>query len=443
MARIPVTLPAPLDGSVIRVTVAAARSVTTINYTTQSPQALPVGIAELGIPGLVAPTAAAELPGTCRDDLLTVDGTPVWLSVTGSTADALARHPLAVSLCGPDSAGAVVAGAGTHTVISAWGPDVGLDLDQLALASAAGAARPPRSRAASSSRRTRLRWARRRSSTRRRRGPPWRSPGSARTTPAFEFVLGQSINAGWTASAGGQDLGPPMLVDAFANGWRVDPASLSGAIHDGTLTVTLVWAPQRSVDIALCISAAVLLVCLVLAVLPLWRRRRRRRRTGSAADDRGAAGTVDAAASDLDGPQLRDPHGEGLRPSSWTVAVLTGVLYGALATAIASTLIGGLVGLAVVVVLRRPRLRFGLGVVATLLVAAIAVSLVIVQGIDPRKANGGWPSGFGFAVQLAWAAVLFLGADAVLELMDRLRRRGAGGGDGVPEDEASPVLPDA
>ena len=87
-------------------------------------------------------------------------------------------------------------------------------------------------------------------------------------------------------------------------------------------------------------------------------------------------------------------------------------------------MIGALVAVAVVVVLRRPRWRLGLGAAATLLVLSVGVSIMIAQGVDPAKANGGWPSGFGFADGLAWAGVLFLGADAVVELMVRLRRQG-------------------
>ena len=39
----------------------------------------------------------------------------------------------------------------------------------------------------------------------------------------FWLVLGQSHNVGWTATADGDDLGEPVLVDGFANGWLVTP----------------------------------------------------------------------------------------------------------------------------------------------------------------------------------------------------------------------------
>ncbi len=95
----------------------------------------------------------------------------------------------------------------------------------------------------------------------------------------FDLILGESINKGWTATVdGGPGLGSPVLIDAFANGWRIDPVALAPFVHHGTLSVTLVWTPQRSVDWALIISAATVLACVVLA---LWPRRRRRRARGA------------------------------------------------------------------------------------------------------------------------------------------------------------------
>ena len=73
------------------------------------------------------------------------------------------------------------------------------------------------------------------------------------------LVLGQSHNRGWTANLDGVSLGPPTLVDGFANGWVV-PASGG--------TVELVWAPQKLVDRALVLSAIAVLVILVLAARP-------------------------------------------------------------------------------------------------------------------------------------------------------------------------------
>ena len=100
--------------------------------------------------------------------------------------------------------------------------------------------------------------------------------GAEPGTP-FWLVLGQSQNAGWKATVADADgtvvSGPgdgrSTLVDGYANGWLVVP-------NGSTFDVTLDWTPQRTVWVALAISAAALVACLVLAVVA-----RRRRRRGS------------------------------------------------------------------------------------------------------------------------------------------------------------------
>ena len=46
--------------------------------------------------------------------------------------------------------------------------------------------------------------------------------------PPIDLILGESINAGWQASVvgGGTTSGDPVLIDGFANGWRLDPSTL-------------------------------------------------------------------------------------------------------------------------------------------------------------------------------------------------------------------------
>jgi arabinofuranan 3-O-arabinosyltransferase len=418
VVRVPITLATPLTGSDIRVTVDSSRTERTTDYTTQARVALPLGIAELGIPGLSMASAPTELPGTCRSDLLTVDGTSVWLSVTGSTASALARDPLTVSLCGPDASGLTLA-AGNHTLQSTSGSTVGFDLDELALASAPGggasallpggqlpapASAPVGTVQVRSSTATRVSLA---------------IPGIRATTAPFELVLGQSINPGWKAEVGGRQLGSPVLIDGFANGWRVDPAAVRTGIHGGVLLVTLVWTPQSAVDVALVVSALGLVVCVVLVFLPVRRRRRRR----VAAEDTVDEADVNASAPSDGGhgPELVASWAGDGDVTEWRPAVVTGAVSGLAAGLISAPLVGGLVGIGIVVVMRKPRLRLLLGGAATVLVLAAATFIIVRQGVDVSQANGGWPSEFGGATGLAWAGILFLGADAVLEIRDRLR----------------------
>ncbi len=66
-------------------------------------------------------------------------------------------------------------------------------------------------------------------------------------TKSFWLVLGETQNRGWQASVSdGPSLGGSTLVDGFANGWKVDPASLGSAGGSGTFDVTLDLGTSRA-----------------------------------------------------------------------------------------------------------------------------------------------------------------------------------------------------
>jgi len=167
------------------------------------------------------------------------------------------------------------------------------------------------------------------------------------------------------------------------------------------------------------VSALGLVVCVVLVFLPVRRRRRRR----VAAEDTVDEADVNASAPSDGGhgPELVASWAGDGDVTEWRPAVVTGAVSGLAAGLISAPLVGGLVGIGIVVVMRKPRLRLLLGGAATVLVLAAATFIIVRQGVDVSQANGGWPSEFGGATGLAWAGILFLGADAVLEIRDRLR----------------------
>jgi hypothetical protein len=72
------------------------------------------------------------------------------------------------------------------------------------------------------------------------------------------LILQQSWNAGWTARADGDDLGEPVLVNGYANGWLLPAGSTSREI-------VLDWSPQRTVTASLWISLAAGIMVLALA----------------------------------------------------------------------------------------------------------------------------------------------------------------------------------
>ena len=452
---VPITFPA-LHGRNIRITVDTVRIVNTPDYYSQNLIAMPIGIASVGLPGVTAAPVPTSVPSYCRGDLLSVDGAPIWVQVTGSTADALSRQSLAMTLCGPDAHGVALA-PGDHTLRAANGHLTTWDVDQLVFDSAPGGGPLPLA------------------------GPTTVAAPVITTSPSvvvdrqtatsihltvsgvdtsigatpFNVILGESINKGWTASVpGGPALGKPILIDAFANGWRVDPTSIAPYVHGGTLSIDVTWAPQKTANAAVLVSIAGIVLCLVLAIWP----ERRRRRTARSADDGGDGGESGAEAGNsvlpsvsggasssasasvsefafrdaleekviLDRrPALQFPGiAEGPR-ASVLVTLITALVAGGVAAAIASLGVGLCVGGATVVVLLVPRLRFLLAIAAVGCVVAAAGYVVLYQHKFHIPDNGSWPHSFGVASQWAWAGVVFLGAEGAVDVALRARQRRA------------------
>ncbi len=85
------------------------------------------------------------------------------------------------------------------------------------------------------------------------------------------LALGQSYSPGWRAwcrATSGQEreLGPPVQIDGFANGWRINGRSCAAA--------RFAFGPQRSATVGYIVSLIGTLVLLVVVGLSLRRRRR-------------------------------------------------------------------------------------------------------------------------------------------------------------------------
>ena len=428
---------APVTGTHLHLTVTKVRDVETLNYFSQVKQPLPMAIAEVHVDGL-APAGAppAALPAACRSDLLTIDGHPAPLQISGSSADAMRGAGFDVAPC-PGSP-AITLAPGPHDIRATPGRDSGIDLDRLLLSSAkggtadvvgplassgpagttigpAGSTIGPAGTAGSSPAPTVT------ASAAAPQVPPavsvlhnGRTSLQVRVAPsagAQWLVLGQSHNAGWTAIAtrqGGKgrvDLGPPQVVDGYANGWLL-PADLVGS---GPVLVDLVWTPQRTVDMALAASALGLAVCLLLGFWP-----RRRRSTG----ERVRVEPVTLPAR----PEPWSP----MRASGRALSLPAGaVLVGA--TAVLCGLIIGpwaaiAVGVPAALVVARPRWRglLGVGAVALLLGCAVYVVQLQYRYRFPTKIE--WPDHFSRIGLLPWIGVALVVVDTVVESL-RSRRR--------------------
>jgi hypothetical protein len=455
-ATVPLHFP-DITGRRIKITVTGVRLEYATNYTVTTPTALPLGIATLGIPGLRAPTFPTTVPGTCQSNLISIDGRPITVKIVGSTTTALDNGELRVEPCGADASG-ITLSAGPHIVetqladtpthpstlhCQATRDCAGWNIDQLVLDSAPGGGPEPLTAGGMVP------------APRPSAAPEVSTDGQSATSllltvrkadEPFELVLGQSINAGWRAvahpAAGARagshpvNLGRSELIDSFANGWPVTSAQLralgaGGSGGTSSFTVTMTWTPQQEVWAALGVSGATIGLCLVLGFLPerwrqgirrRWPRRRRRARHVHGQELAATSTSAQQVPRSRSSPPAGEPEPvlglpfarRGHRPPLLAVAVIAAVA-SLVAGAISAPAVGLAAGIAVVVALVVPQLRAATSLVAVGLLAAGAITVVAGQALHPVAESSDWPAAYQRAGVLVWVAVVFLGADAVVE----------------------------
>jgi hypothetical protein len=130
------------------------------------------------------------------------------------------------------------------------------------------------------------------------------------------------------------------------------------------------------------------------------------------------------ATTDVDAPELVSPFGDD-RPLSPVLATVLAAVCGLAAGVLVPQAIfleGFLgVGVGVALALIVPRLR-GLLAVAVVGFAGSAVVYTLVRQATQHFPSGAWPMHFEDANELVWMAIVILGADAVIEVVRRLRR---------------------
>ncbi|MGH8984998.1 MAG: alpha-(1-_3)-arabinofuranosyltransferase domain-containing protein [Acidimicrobiia bacterium] len=401
----------PVTASTIRVTVEAVREVETIEYYSDTSIVTPVAIAEVGIPGVERAPLPATLPGECRSDLLALDGEPVPIRLAGEPAAAEALTPLDVQRCDPTTGATVTTpiplDEGDHELSAVAGADTGIDLDSLVLGSEAGGDAlvlgengivPP--------------------VVEERPGPPRvEVVESGRTNMKLEvaggdepfwLVLGESENTGWEASVDGDGMGGSILVNGYANGWLVEPDG------DGTMTITLTWTPQRTVWIAIAISALAMLLCVALVLGFVVRRRPAPLSSGAqSAPESDAFHAPERVVEPA--PQLVVPwQPRGALPSRW-VRVLTPPLAAIVAGTLIRPLAGVLVGVLVLAAVYRPRWRTVLALGAPAALGLAGLYVFVQQWRHRYPGVFEWPTFFDRVHVLGWLAVAFLAADVLVE----------------------------
>jgi arabinofuranan 3-O-arabinosyltransferase len=395
VVSVPLSLDTPVTGRRIEIHIDASRPVETNDWISSAPVIMPVGIAEWGIEGISEDIPTGAFDSGCRDDLVTVDGSPVSVEVTGTIDAAVTGQALDIALCGPSAAG-VDLPEGASQLRTARGRDTGLQIDTVTLRSDAGGS-------ASSS-----------------DGPlitgddpvdvtVTRSDRWRRTVevgPRSEdtwLVVGQSHNEGWQASIDGSDLGEPVLVDGYSAAFLI-PAGTD------PVTVEVEWAPQKVVLGGFGISILAVLACLILALRP-WRWRRGAVSSVPLAD---LPAAVEAPQPLSLAPLLRSSGTAPGWPASIGLALVSGVV-GFLAVNLVASAVLAVLAL---VVVRFARARPLLVVLPSALLALSGAYIVLQQVRHRLPAGFEWPSRFGRVHGVAYVAVLLLGLGV---LVDRLR----------------------
>ncbi len=232
----------PLTGRTFRLSVEGFIAVTVKDRISGTLNHPPIAISEMTLGQLKPLVIANQFKSKCRSDLISIDGIGVPVSVSSSTADAMAQRQIAFSSCGKKLSLSV----GTHHLRSAFGVGTGINIDNIALASPSSQVAP----AVVPILNLKSHWTSR-----------WSMEAQVPKSSAGQFVaVGQSFGPGWTARLDGVDLGSPLLIDGASMGWRL-PVKMSGAEK---LVVT--WTPQGTVNIALLASLLGLLLCLGLSL---------------------------------------------------------------------------------------------------------------------------------------------------------------------------------
>ncbi len=430
---VPLSFPA-LSGQQIQITFTGVRAEVTKNYYAHNEITLPLGITELGLPGVDEPAVPASMPGTCQSDLLSIDGRPVWLQVTGSTADALDGKTLTVQTCGPD-AGGLSLGAGRHIVQSASGHVTGFDIDQLVLDSAPGGGPEPEVAGAPL---------------------PAPSPGPTATVSVlsqtatsfhlrvtgadspFWLTLGESINKGWLAEnlqrqePRDRDAGRRVRQWLAGRPGRPRCRRPRGIFRRDPDLAPPAPGQHRSAPVGRRCPALPLPGPPAQSLAPPgpapWRdgatggRRRVSALPMAAAFDGGTLVSVQwrerrhGTGHGTIHPELASPISAARRRPAWWAVLLAPLLAGGIAAAVQTRpKVGLAVAVVVLATLLVRHLRFLLTLTAIGLVAATGVYSLEHQALYHFPA-GGWPINFEPASELAWLAVVVLVADVFVDL---------------------------
>ena len=401
---VPVSFPA-LTGRTLSFTIRAIRIVTTHEWYCECELTMPAGIAELGISGLSPVRVPAETPNECRSDLLSVDGRPVPARVSGSTVAALSLSPLRIERCDTAARPTVSMTQGHHELRTGRGDLMGWNLDRVVLASTGAGTAAALGDGPAIDLHDGLA-----TTTSASSAPAVTVTGQSATkvraevrgaSKSFWFVLGQSVNPGWRATVDGRDLGESTLVNGYANGWRLRPRG------SDPIVVELEWVPQRTVNLALGVSAVATMAYLGIGLIGLVRRRR----TTRAGDPTGPDAQRDEPGRS---PMWVVPWDRGHEPMNVVARGMAVIVSGGFAAVAVAPWVGLLTAVLVTVGAFNRVARIALRLAPAFALAGCGAYIAAKQIHGEFPATFEWPTFFGSIRTLGWMVIVLLLADALL-----------------------------
>ena len=204
----------------------------------------PVGIVE--IIGSESIDLGESFSVDCRDDVLTLDGQTIELSLTGTLGDVVAQRPIAATACGEP----ISLATGDHRLEAGPSRRSGWNIDQIVL-------RSTNARFASVSSGDSDVVAKVDRANRTYTVPPCPKGCWLETRDGW--------NTGWSATIDGSALEGPVASGGGRTTWWLEPS-------DNSRTIETSWTPQRTLWLGLGLSLLTVLLCCALAVWPARRR---------------------------------------------------------------------------------------------------------------------------------------------------------------------------
>lgn len=365
-----ITLDEPIGPGPVRVEITEIVPTMALEYRSGAEVVLPVAISEI-VTGSEVLEIPAETSSACRDDLLTINGEPVPLTL--NTVE-LGSGPADVSVTATPCVETIALDAADNLLIG-HAPGA-LRVDRVVISDSAPAMRPSASSEAH---------------------------GTVITTPLNPtrtlidvtgcddgcwLIHGHGHNPGWRASIDGGVLGEPVSVSGGLNAWYLDGTVLD----NGAATVELDFTLQRWLDLAWVITAVGLVISLTIIV-----------RSGRASSSTPATWT----------PRRSVPSQRPGRPVA-TIAAISVI------SALTIGPLWGVIGVAagLLVYVRDRALEW----FATALITAVALWIAVSNRIELPPPDLAWPTEFSIVHPLALFAVVVL-AGATLFATDTTETR--------------------